>query len=144
MQQSQQPMIRRHSSWHLQQDQRNRVSAYKTTPNAAVQHPSSHQRSSSGAAAVVDNNNNSHHQQQSHGGGGLPSQQPQISMDAVQKMVEERVQAQILELEARIETKLRRLVSQMEEKVMQRLDALENKITAVNNNNNSSVGSQEI
>jgi hypothetical protein len=144
MQQSQQPMIRRHSSWHLQQDQRNRVSAYKTTPNAAVQHPSSHQRSSSGAAAVVDNNNNSHHQQQSHGGGGLPSQQPQISMDAVQKMVEERVQAQVLELEARIETKLRRLVSQMEEKVMQRLDALENKITAVNNNNNSSVGSQEI
>jgi len=61
----------------------------------------------------------------SHNNGGAMYNQSDLD-----RLVEERVQARVVELEARIEQKLRSLVNQMEEKIMHRLDTLEMKMTA--------------
>ena len=48
----------------------------------------------------------------------------------MERLIEERVQSRVADLELQIEDKLRVLVSQMEDKIMERLDTLEHKMTA--------------
>ncbi|KAL7575754.1 hypothetical protein ACA910_003084 [Epithemia clementina (nom. ined.)] len=93
-------------------NERNRVSAFR--PSAMPQHKSNMGVS---ASAGYNNNNNNNH------GFNIPN------ID-IERLVEERVQARVAELEARIEQRLRALVSHMEDKIMQRLDTLEVKMMA--------------
>ena len=98
------------SAWH----ERNRVSAFRSTAGAYGMKPTvGGGIGSSGGIATAN--------------GRLNSFTPNNDME---RMVEERVQARVADLEARIEQKLRNLVNHMEDKIMQRLDTLELKMMA--------------
>lgn len=62
---------------------------------------------------------------------GRSSPKPTPSNDAIEKMVDERVQAHIAGIEARMESQMRMMMQQLEEKVMTRLDAMEKKLGGV-------------
>lgn len=55
-----------------------------------------------------------------------------LSAEAIERIVDERVQAQFLTLESRMEASMRRWMKKMDEKMMTRLEAMEEKISGMN------------
>mmetsp|Transcript_14170 Transcript_14170/g.30923 ORF Transcript_14170/g.30923 Transcript_14170/m.30923 type:complete len:616 (+) Transcript_14170:77-1924(+) len=80
---------------------------------------------------VGTSNNHSNHPSNSYGATtAAPPPSSTMMNSEIERLVEERVQSRVAELELEIEHKLRALVGQMEDKIMLRLDTLETKMTA--------------
>jgi hypothetical protein len=77
-------------------------------------------------AAVASNNNNYSNNQYVKSTSSVASNNTMtVNADMIERMVDERVQSQLREVEARMETLLRRWMDQMNTKITSRLDSME-------------------